>query len=217
MWVSGENGGTSVSHAGWSWHNKTKFYNCANLLYLHDLISMLFLPNSTRTCNTHWFTLSQILTSTKWPTDVAPVSTSEQPSSKASARCGSDLQQFTSSLLLVLTLYCFLWSSEHPELPAFLFCVCRPDLLSSLLKLTFCLVLSNDERAHGRADNSLPSWEDIQSLTDTYQSPNTAGRQNTSPSVFLLRCKVFYGKNAGCMWHCEKIWHISGIQLSSSL
>lgn len=54
-----------------SWHNKTKFYNCANLLYLHDLISLLFLPNSTRTCNTHWFTLSQILTSTKWPTFVA--------------------------------------------------------------------------------------------------------------------------------------------------
>lgn len=106
--------------------------------------------------------------------------------------------------------------STQSFLPS-LFCVCRPDLLSSLLKLTFCLVLSNDERAHGTADKSLPFWEEIQSLTDTYQSPNTAERQNTSPSVFLLRCKVCYGKNAGCMWHWEKIWHISGIQLWSSL
>lgn len=56
------------------------------------------------------------------------------------------------------------------------------------------------------ADKSPPLWKEVQSMTDTYQvSPKTAGRQNTLSLVFLLQCKAFYGKNAGCMWHCEKI------------
>lgn len=142
---------------------------------------------------------------------------SEQPSSKSSACCGSDLQ-FMHSLLLVLTFTAFSnLQSTQSFLPS-LFCVCKPDLFSSLLKLTFCLVLSNDERAHCKSWQ-IPFFVGRSSGHDKHlsMSPNTAGRHNTLSSVSLLRCKVFYGKNAGCMWHCEKILQISGIQLWSSL
>lgn len=149
-----------------------------------------------------------------WP----PVSTSEQPSSKSSACCGSDLQQFAYSALLVLTFTAFSdLQSTQSFLPS-LFCVCKPDLFSSLSKLTFCLVLSNDERAHCYSWQ-IPSFVERSSEHDRHLSvsPNTARRQNTLSSVFLLRRKVFYGKNGGCTWHCEKIWRISDIQLWSSL
>lgn len=149
-----------------------------------------------------------------WP----PVSTSEQPSSKSSAHCGSDLQQATHSVLLVLTFTAFSSLQSTQRLLPSLVCVCKPDLFSSLSKLTFCLVLSNDERAHCYSWQS-PSFVGRSSQHDRHLSvsPNRAGRQNTLSLVFLLRCKVFYGKNAGCMWHCEKIWRISDIQLWSYL
>lgn len=136
-----------------------------------------------------------------WP----PVSTSGQSSSRSSARCGSDPWQFTHSLLLVLTSTAFSnLQSTQSFLPS-LFYVCKPDLFSSLSKLTFCLVLSNDERASCYSWQ-IPSFMGRSSKHDRYLSvnSNTAGRQNTSSSVFLLWCKVLHGKNAGCMWHCEK-------------
>lgn len=142
-----------------------------------------------------------------------PVSTSEHPSSKSSARCGCHLRQFTYSALLFLTFTAFsVLQSTQSFLPS-LFCACKPELFSLLSKLPFCLVLSNDERAHCYSW-PIPSFMGSSSEHDRHPSVtlNTAGRQNTLASVFLLTCKVFYGKNAGCMWHCEKKWQISGIQ-----
>lgn len=77
-----------------------------------------------------------------WP----PVSASGQHSSRSSARCGSDLRQLTRSHLVVTSTAFSNLQSTQSFLPS-LFYVCKPDVFSSLSELTFCLVLSNDERA----------------------------------------------------------------------
>lgn len=219
MWVNGENGGTSVSCADQTVGTiKTSFA----ILLTYCIFMSSFQSHSSQTelelrtpIDLPWIKSSLPLSGPQmWP----PLSTSEQPSSKSSACCGSDLQQFPYSVLLVLTFTAFSNLQSTQSLLPSLFCVCKPDLFSSLSKLTFCLVLSNDERAHCYSWQ-ISSFMGRSSEHDRHLSgsPNTAGRQNTLSSVFLLRCRVFYGKNADCMWHCEKIWPISDIQLWSSL
>lgn len=99
-----------------------------------------------------------------------------------------------------------------------LFCVCKWDLFSSLSKLTFCLVLSNDEKA-GSYSQMIPSSMEKSSEHDRCLpvSPNKAERQNTSSMVFLLRCEVLYSKNASCMWHCKNMSNFIVIQLWSPI
>lgn len=110
--------------------------------------------------------------------------------------------QFSWSWPLLYSL--IFWVPGLRFLPS-LFCVCKLDLFSSTSRLIFCLVLSNDEKACSYSW-LIPSCMERSSEHDRHlpASPNKVERQNTLSMVFLLRCKVFYRKNAGCMWHCEK-------------
>lgn len=119
-----------------------------------------------------------------------------------SACCGS-LTVHIYSVLLVLTFTALSnLLSAQPLLPAFHFCVCKLDLFLSLSELIFCLVLLNDEKACSYIW-PIPSYIERKS-EHLPVSPNKGERQNMSSTIFLLECKVFNSKNAGCVWHCEK-------------
>lgn len=126
----------------------------------------------------------------------------DNPAQKSSACCGS-LTVHIYSFLLVLTFTALSnLLSAQPVFPAFHFCVCKLDLFSSLSKLIFCLDLSNEEKA---CSYSWPIPSRTEKKSEHLQvSPNKGERQNMSSTIFLLECKVFNSKNAGCVRHFEK-------------